>query len=120
MNQTILIKETLRLAQAANQALTAIGCIHRLKNNTGTKALPVPLERTRYDPDTGLLWVEINPQRLPRGFSFSRLCEEGFQEKVVEIFHRRVVLMQYGSSIIIASLLNLPSRKSDILPMAVS
>lgn len=120
MNQTVLIKETIRLAQAVNQALMVTGCIHRLKNNMGTKELPVPLERTRYDPDTGLLWVEINPDRLPRGFSFSRLLTEGLQEKVVEIFHRRVVLMQYGRSIIIASLIRLPSRKSDTLPMTAS
>ncbi len=120
MNQNVLIKETLRLAKAVNQALMATGCIHRLKNNAGTKSLPVPLERTRYDPDIGLLWVEINPDRLPRGLSFSRLREEGLQEKVIEIFHRRVVVMQYERSIVIASLLKLSSRESDTLPMAVS
>ncbi|MCB0156480.1 MAG: hypothetical protein KDF65_16905, partial [Anaerolineae bacterium] len=99
------------------------------------RTLPVPLERTRYDPDTGLLWVEINPQRLPRGFTFSRLRGEGLQEKIMEAFHRRVVVMQYGQSIIIASLLKLPSKtpghmkgytfgtsdfvKADIQPRAV-
>mgnify|MGYP003375815991 CR=1 FL=1 len=109
MNRSILIKETIRLAESVERALVATGCIHRLKDSVGARSVPVPLEKTRYDPETGMLWVEINAERLPHGFSLSRLQAVGLPEKVMELYRRRVVLIQITKSIIVASWIELPS-----------
>lgn len=111
MNRSILVKETIRLAEAVDRALIAAGCTHRLIDSRGARTVPVPLEKTRYDPVTGVLWVEILCDRLPRGFSLARLQAAGVQEKVIELYRRRVVLMQMAKSIIVASWVELPSTQ---------
>lgn len=100
MKDTTFIKQTIQLARAVNGALIAIGCVHRSRD--GKDAIPVPLERTRYDPRYKLLWVEIDPSRLPRRFNFDTLLAVGLREKVAAIVGRPVVLAHHGPTIVIA------------------
>ncbi len=119
MKHKTLISNTIDLARAVNKALIAVGCVHRSREQESLSAIPVPLERARYDPEKRCVWVEIDLARLPRRFPVETLLAAGFQGTVAAIVGRPVKVKLHGSVIIIVMRIAVPASHPGRAPLAV-
>ena len=112
MNNHVLITETLRLELATVESLVAMGCFHSYVESIGPVAVEVPPEAAHYDPETGLIWIKLDPQRLPRHFTCECLIAGGLEKIVSKRFRLPVKVIEQEQMLIVMSMINLvrPSK----------
>lgn len=90
MNRSTLYYEAVRLGRAVDAALAECGCVLELKRKSSVRRVVLPQERACFDPQTGLVWVVLNPTLLPRGMTALSLLDGSLCERIALRFQGRV------------------------------
>lgn len=96
-----LVLDAIFLQLALQDAFSEIGCVHKYVRKGTRVFFSVPFDSSHYDSASGLVWVTIHRQRLPRRFSISRLIELGLDKLVSRYFGRDVVITDKNDCLVV-------------------
>lgn len=113
MNHAMFIFETIRLEMAVVDGLTAIGCIHEYEDHLGHVRAEVPPDAAHFDPDSGLLWVELSTQRFPRHRSWHSLDQSRLRSCIADRLGHPVEVCESTQKIIFMWRMELAPDQAD-------